>query len=68
MRFKQTNPKPVFHCHCRKCGKDLQSDREPIFADLDGTAFQDWYCETCKNLLAGISSLKKTLTYVKWSK
>lgn len=38
---------PAFRLECIKCGKKTQSDREPVYADLDGKPFVDYYCKPC---------------------
>lgn len=37
---------------CLECGKRIQSDRDPIIADLDGPAFQAYYCAPCAEKLS----------------
>lgn len=38
---------PVFSCRCCCCNKAMQTDREEVYADLEGTPFKAYYCATC---------------------
>jgi len=47
--FKIVNPFPAFVTTCYRCAKRLQSDKQTIWADLNGPAFKAYYCEKCRN-------------------
>jgi len=36
-----------FRVTCVSCGKQTQTDREPMYADLDGKPWVDYYCGPC---------------------
>lgn len=36
-----------FRVTCVACRKQTQTDREPIYADLDGKPWVDYYCRNC---------------------
>jgi predicted metal-binding protein len=38
---------PPFTTTCTECGRRLQSDREPVLANLHGAAFVGYHCESC---------------------
>jgi len=44
MRLELVNPTPVFQVTCIACGRKMLSNQEPIYADLDGEPFRDYYC------------------------
>lgn len=48
MRFEQVGGRP-FTCVCLGCDKRMQTDREPVHADLDGPAFRAYCCLGCEN-------------------
>ena len=48
MNIQPVNNHETFTCICIKCEKVLKG-KELKFADLDGKAFVDYYCENCKN-------------------
>lgn len=39
--------------HCFSCGRIMQTDREIIWCDLDGPAYQAYYCDECKTRQSG---------------
>ena len=53
MNLQPTNPMPVFQPTCIQCGKQMQSDREVIYADSDGEPFKAYYCEPCATARLG---------------
>lgn len=53
MRIEKVNPGPTFMTFCCKCNRRLYSNRDPIWADLDGEAFKDYYCELDKQIVTG---------------
>jgi hypothetical protein len=48
MYLYPVNPTPPFTAICKHCGQKLYSARDTIFADLEGKAFEDYYCKPCK--------------------
>lgn len=48
MRMSTVSPEPAFYADCIKCGRRMLSNRESMFADLDGEPFKAYYCQTCK--------------------
>lgn len=37
-----------FSVYCKRCNKrTAHTTDQPIYADLDGTAFKDYYCTSC---------------------
>ncbi len=38
---------------CRKCETRIDGRKDSVFADLEGKAFEDYYCEKCKLQLEG---------------
>ena len=56
MRMMLVNKVPAFTFRCIKCGNKYHTIHDShlfhqVYADLDGKAFKDYYCEVCKNLL-----------------
>jgi hypothetical protein len=47
MRIEKVDASPIFRTWCIVCGRRLESDKEPIFADLDGEPFKAYYCAAC---------------------
>jgi hypothetical protein len=48
---------PVFQTSCYSCARKLISNRDIIWADIDGPAWKAYYCELCKQIKTG--ELKK---------
>jgi hypothetical protein len=42
------NPNPPFIAFCQHCGQKMNSGLVAVFADLEGKAFEDYYCKSCK--------------------
>lgn len=58
MRMMLVPKTPAFFFKCIKCGKVYHSTHDEalfinVYADLDGKAFTDYYCEICRNVLPG---------------
>ena len=64
MRLLKVTVPPHFTTTCKNCGRRVQTDiteiREglkdryapaPLWADLDGKAFEAYYCNECKGVL-----------------
>ena len=47
MLIIQASSFPAFSARCIQCGKRMQSDRAPIFADCQGEPFKAYFCEPC---------------------
>ncbi len=46
--FELVTEGPHFRCKCLVCRKWVQTDRDKVWADLNGPAFEAYYCEACK--------------------
>lgn len=53
MKLEKVNSYPVFQTNCYTCARKLISSRDVIWADLDGKAFEAYYCELCKQFKTG---------------
>lgn len=38
-----------FISYCKFCGRTMNSGNEPVYADLHGKPFEDYYCLICKD-------------------
>lgn len=47
MKLQPVSPTPAFTAQCIVCKRRVQSDRGAIFADIEGTPWQDYYCAEC---------------------
>jgi len=49
MRLTQVNFSPPFSTFCCRCGVKLriEENHPPVYADLDGKEFVDYYCTEC---------------------
>jgi hypothetical protein len=61
MNLQEVNPTPVFHVTCKGCGDRLWTNRDKVFADLDGDPFRAYFCGKC----AGQVSRKEMLCVCK---
>lgn len=61
MRLERVNPKPYFLTWCYSCGRSLDTSKVSVWADLDGPAFEAYYCERCSTL---VGRDQEPLTYV----
>ena len=63
MKFQLVNKYPKFRRTCYQCNKNLDSNVDDIWADLEGPAFVAYYCDSCKKETeAKIKSGKYILT------
>lgn len=46
--FQVVSTPPHFAINCYKCGRACDTERETVWADLNGPAFQAYYCDDCK--------------------
>lgn len=55
MRIQEVKPStsgyvPIVPCYA--CKRMMQGNRETIWADLDGPAFEAYYCDECKQAVS----------------
>jgi hypothetical protein len=58
MKLTKVNPTPSFRFKCIRCKTVYHSTIDAelfhnVYADLDGDAFVDYYCDACLSLLPG---------------
>lgn len=58
MRLVVVRDIPPFRALCMRCGVYMDSRNKIFYADLDGKAFNDYYCGECKEELENESHKK----------
>lgn len=51
MRLERVEIPPHFIYKCKRCEKVWRTYEQPVWCDLKGKPFVDYYCDPCRNII-----------------